>query len=132
MQERSYRVVLIEDNEADVLLITRALRLEAPCEITVFSDGDKAYRYFQKSLDEKAPPELVVIDLNLPVRDGTEILNLIRQHPELSAIPVAVVSSFPKDVMKGRAAQADCYVTKPSDLDKYLAIGKELLDCVQR
>ena len=132
MEEMKYRVILIEDNAADVMMITRALEQEAPCEITVFSDGDKAYRYFQNRPDDEDLPELVVLDLNLPIRDGTEVLDLIRRHPKLSTILVAIVSSSPKDVMKGMASQADCYVTKPSDFDKYLAIGKELLDCIKR
>jgi DNA-binding response OmpR family regulator len=131
VQQRKYRVVLIEDNVGDVIMITRALEEEAHCDITVLSDGDKAYRYFQNRPDDEDPPELIVLDLNLPVRDGTEVLDLIRSHPKLSATRVAIVSSSPKDVMKGRAAQADCYVTKPSDLDKYLAIGKELLACIE-
>jgi len=75
---------------------------------------------------------LVVLDLNLPVRDGTEVLDLIRRHPTLSTLPVAVVSSSPTHVMRGRAGKADRYVTKPSDLDAYMAIGKELLDCIPR
>lgn len=132
MTQPRYRIVVIEDNPADVLLITRALEQEAPCEITVISDGEKAYRYFENRRGDEDPPELVVLDLNLPSRDGTEVLDLIRRQPELSAVRVAVVSSSPKDVMKGRAAQADCYVTKPSDLDKYLAIGKELMSCIKR
>ena len=83
------------------------------------------------SRENEVSPELVVLDLNLPVRDGIEVLDLIRSRPELAALPVAVVSSSPKDVMKGRAARADCHVTKPADLDEYLAIGKELLDCIK-
>lgn len=130
--EKKYRVILIEDNFADVLMITRALKQQAPCDITVFSDGDKAYQYFQNCSDGECLPELVVLDLNLPVRDGSEVLDLIRGMPGLSAIPVAVVSSSPQDVMKGRAARADCYITKPSDLDRYLAIGKELLSCIKQ
>jgi DNA-binding response OmpR family regulator len=125
-------VVLVEDNAADVMMITRALRQQAPCDITVLSDGEKAYRYFEDRRDEEELPDLVVLDLNLPIRNGTEVLDLIRRHPKLAAVPVAVVSSSPRDVMKGRAALVDRYITKPSDLDQYLAIGRELLDCVNR
>lgn len=122
----------MEDNLADVMIITRALRQEASCDITVLSDGEKAYQYFENCPDEEDLPDLVVLDLNLPIRDGTEVLDLIRRHPKLAAVAVAVVSSSPKDVMKGRVALVDRYITKPADLDTYLAIGRELLGCVKR
>ena len=133
MDRTKYRIVLVENNVADVMIISLALREAAPCDITVLSDGEKAFQYFQSVvMDSKTFPELVILDLNLPIRDGTEVLDFIRSHTRLSAIPVAVVSSSPRDVMKGRAARADCYVTKSTDLDKYLAIGKELVECIKR
>ncbi|HYO83481.1 MAG TPA: response regulator [Bryobacteraceae bacterium] len=131
MEHATCHVVLVEDNAGDVFLIREALRLEAPCEVTVLDDGDTAFRYFRDRAYGDTMPDLVVLDLNIPGRDGVEVLDLIRGTPELSEVAVAVVSSSPRDVLVTKAAQADCYITKPQDLDAFLAIGKDLLDCVR-
>jgi CheY-like chemotaxis protein len=123
-----YRVLVIEDNPADAMLIRKALRRASECDITVLEDGDKAFRYLEQ-ID--AVPDLIVLDLNLPGRDGGEILALIRRTAELRELPVAVVSSSPMDVLKREALHADCYITKPADLQEFLAIGKDLLGCVR-
>lgn len=127
-----YRVVLIEDNEGDRFFIQEALRLQAACEVTVIADGDGAFRYFESGEFGPTPPDLVVLDLNIPGKEGVEVLGLIRRNPETATIPVAVVSSSPADLLKQKAAQADCYITKPNDLDEYLAIGKTLIDCIRQ
>jgi CheY-like chemotaxis protein len=127
-----YRVVVIEDNPGDVFLLREALAREAKCEVTVITDGDRAFEYFQSRFFGTAAPDLVVLDLNLPGRDGVEVLRLVRTTPELSHIPVAVVSSSPKDVLSKQAGQADACITKPSDIDAYLALGKELLQVAKR
>ena len=124
------RVVLIEDNAADVYLLQEALRSAARCEFTVLGDGDSAYRYFVDL--EGEGPDLVVLDLNLPGKDGEEVLALIRESGKLEGIPVAIVSSSPKDVVQKKVGKADGYVTKPSDLDEYMAIGRELVACARR
>lgn len=132
MEHTNYNVVLIEDNAADQFLIQKALRQEAACAIVTFADGERAFRYFEQRAYGESLPDLVVLDLNLPGQDGVEVLDLIRRTYELSKTAVAVVSSSPKDSLRGKAAQADCYITKPSDLEEFLAIGKELLNCVRR
>ena len=129
--QKHYRIVLIEDNPADAVLIKKTLTREASCEIITISDGDKAYRYFEDFSNMGSVPDLVVLDLNLPGRDGCEVLDLIRRTPALREIRVAVVSSSPQDVIEQKALKADCYIMKPSDLDEFLAIGKELLKCVR-
>jgi chemotaxis family two-component system response regulator Rcp1 len=128
--DRSIHVLIVDDNFADVLLLKNALEEEAACEFQVIQHGDRAYEYLGQSPSDGVPwPDVIVLDLNLPGRDGAEVLDLIRSSPTLAPLTVAVVSSSPKDVLKQRAAHADCYVTKPVDLDEFLKIGKEILDC---
>lgn len=127
--ERRIRVLLVEDNAGDDYLIREALMQEAQCEIVTMSSGSQAYAY----LSDCASAEefhLIVLDLNLPGRDGGELLDMIRSRPELRATAVAVLSSYPREVIARRIGQADCYVKKPVELEAYLAIGKELLACV--
>lgn len=125
------RVLLIEDNPGDVYIIQEALSQSAECQITVVEDGDRAFRHLEQLSAGGSLPELIVLDLNLPGKDGIELLNLIRSTARLSGLPVAVVSSSPKDVMARKAAHADCYITKPTDLDAYMAIGGELVRCAR-
>jgi len=126
-------ILLVEDNEADVFLLKEALSAHALCKFTVIGHGDEVSDYFKHNGPAVGMPgpDLVVLDLNLPGKDGMEVLSLIRSNSELRDLVVAVVSSSPKDVMKKKTAQADCYVTKPVYLNEFLAIGKELLACIE-
>lgn len=128
-----FNVLLIEDNAADVFLLKEALSTHAPCDFTVVGSGDQLFRLFAEPRPEPKPPapDLVVLDLNLPGSDGVEILRFIRAHSELRDLAVAVVSSSPKDIMMKKTAQADCYLSKPIDLDAFLAMGKDLLACAR-
>jgi CheY-like chemotaxis protein len=128
----SLNVLIVEDNAVDAMLLQQALAREAVCAFTVIDQGDEAVEYL-RSAAEEAPtnvPELILLDLNLPGADGVEVFNFVRSKVKLRHIPVAVVSSSPREILRSRAADADCYVTKPSNLEEYLAIGKELLSCV--
>jgi len=128
----SLNVLIVEDNAVDAMLLQQALAREAVCAFTVIDQGDEAVEYL-RSAAEEAPtnvPELILLDLNLPGADGVEVFNFVRSKVKLRHIPVAVVSSSPREILLSRAADADCYVTKPSNLEEYLAIGKELLSCV--
>ncbi len=108
-----------------------------PLEISVVEDGDEAFDFLLQTghYDRAARPELVVLDLNLPKRNGTEVLELIRQSPGLRDLTVVVLSSSPLDVIRnqvGEHVKPDCYFTKPIDLDQFLAIGKEIRACYLR
>jgi two-component system, chemotaxis family, response regulator Rcp1 len=129
----------VEDNPADVRMIRYALAEEKgwATEIVVSSDGEKAIDLLlQKNtfvLAEK--PDLVILDLNLPKRDGAEILQIIRTTERLREVPVVVLSSSPEDVILNiiRAAhvEANCYLTKPTDVDQFLALGRTFRHCVE-
>jgi two-component system, chemotaxis family, response regulator Rcp1 len=134
-------LLLIEDNPIDVRLIRYALQQERnwETEITVAEDGEKAIDLLlaaAASSPQSGKPDFVILDLNLPRRDGTEVLQTIRSVKELQDLPVAVVSSSPLDVIRGKVntanVSANCYFTKPMDVDSFLALGKELHSCYQR
>lgn len=128
---RRLNILLVEDNPADVFLLRAAIEAHVSCDFTLIGNGDRAFDFLERRGEyaEAARPDLIVLDLNLPGKDGVEVLDLIRGSAELRDIVVTVVSSSPRDVVQRKAAQADCYFTKPSDLDEFLGVGKKILDC---
>ena len=123
-------VLLIEDNPADIYLLREALAAHESCEFTVIGNGDQAFDFVSGNgagMHSKRP-DLVILDLNLPGKDGAQVLGCIRANAELQNVFVAVMSSSPKDVMRKKTAQANCYITKPSELNQFFAIGKELVE----
>lgn len=131
------RVLIIEDNPVDVYMVQCALEkeLDWTTETTVAGDGEKAIELLLQS--SRGPirewPDLVILDLNLPKRDGVEVLEVIRNTNGLRNLPVVVLSSSPMDVMKRKFNKvnggANCYVTKPPDMDEFLALGKRIRSC---
>ena len=128
---RPARILLIEDNPTDVRLLRYALQEQRawPTELVVVDDGEKAIHYLieQNSSANGANIDLVILDLNLPKLDGTEVLQIIRTTPGLQSLPVIVFTSSPEDVSEGIVRQANveanCYMTKPANVDDFLAIG---------
>ena len=131
---RTMRVLVVEDNPVDVELLRLALDKEEtwPVETVIAEDGEAAISLLNRQTTDPAThkPDLILLDLNLPKRDGTEILRMIRRTSELSHVPVAILSSSPGDVIQDKlmAAQvtADGYFTKPSNVDDFLGLGRVL------
>jgi CheY-like chemotaxis protein len=119
------RVLQVEDNEADVRLTREALR-EAGEELrlSVVPDGEQALAYLRREEGfEDAPrPHLVLLDLNLPRKDGVEVLEEMRRDPALAPIPVIVLtsSSAARDVDACYAAGANAFVTKSLEFDEFI------------
>lgn len=130
--EAAIRVLIIEDNPVDLYFIREALKAaELNCEPIAVDDGDPALRFLRQDspYQQERPPDLVVLDLNLKRVDGREVLSYIRSTPALRAIPVAIVSSSPADIVGGENLGADCYIRKPSDMEAFLGIGKAIWQC---
>ena len=131
------RVLIVEDNPVDAQMVQCALQKELnwTTESTVADDGEKAIELLleHSSRPIREWPDLVILDLNLPKRDGVEVLQVIRTTNELRSLPVVVLSSSPMDVMKSKLnkvnVEANCYVTKPPDLDEFLSLGKRIRGC---
>ena len=122
---RPARVLLVEDNEADVRLTHEALR-EAGENVrrSAVADGDVALAYLRRESGyEDAPrPDLVLLDLNLPRKNGLEVLEEMRGDEQLRSIPVIVCtsSSARQDVEASYALGANAYVVKPLELDEFM------------
>lgn len=121
---RPVEVLLVEDSPADARLAREAL-LEGriPKRVSIVTDGAQAIEFVRRRGEfAHAPrPDLVLLDLNLPKRDGIEVLREIKNDPALRAITVIVLttSQFPKDVTTAYEASANCYIVKPVDLDAF-------------
>jgi two-component system, chemotaxis family, response regulator Rcp1 len=115
-------ILLVEDNPGDVRLTQEALKeTRFPVHLTVARDGVEAMECL-RSRGAGPKPDLVLLDLNLPRKNGREVLSEIKADPELKRIPVLVMttSRAEQDVQKAYALNANCYITKPLDLDDFL------------
>ncbi len=124
-------VLLIEDNSGDVRLMKEALA-GSDLRIHVAEDGDEALQFLrQKGRFSLAPrPDLIFLDLNLPRRDGREVLEEIKKDAELRRIPVIILttSDAQQDVQRAYDLHANCYVRKPSELDDFFDVIRSCQD----
>jgi chemotaxis family two-component system response regulator Rcp1 len=123
------RILIVEDNRGDVLLVDVALR-EAGLrfELIHLADGEKALNYLGRLTKGRdgASLDLVLLDLNLPKRDGWEVLEALRLVPLKHPVPVMILSSSnsPHDIARAERLGVSKYIRKPSTLDEFLAIGQ--------
>jgi CheY-like chemotaxis protein len=126
-------ILLVEDNPGDVRLAREGL---SECKIRnnlhVVDDGVKAMAFLRRR-DEyaKAPrPDLVLLDLNLPRKDGREVLREVKEDEKLRTIPVVVLttSKAEEDILKSYSLHANCYVTKPMGLQQFLDVVRSIED----
>ena len=127
MSERPVEILLAEDNAGDVRLTVEALKAgRVHHNLSVVEDGVEALSFLhQQGPYANSPrPDLILLDLNLPRMDGREVLAEIKRDPLLKAIPVVVLttSTAEQDVLKVYDLYANCYVTKPVDLDGFFAV----------
>jgi len=122
-------ILLVEDSPGDVLLTREALRDAKIClNLQVAADGEEAMALLrQEGKYAAAPrPDLVLLDLNLPKKDGREVLQEIKADPKLAIIPVVILttSASEADILHSYQFHANCFVTKPVDLDQFLTVVK--------
>ena len=121
------QILLVEDNAADVRLTKEALKdAKILNDLHVTRDGVEAMDFLQRRAPyEDAPrPDIVILDLNLPRKDGKEVLAELKGDPTLRSIPVAVLttSEAEADVLDTYDLGANCFLTKPVDLDQFLKV----------
>ncbi|MFB6772386.1 response regulator [Streptomyces sp. NPDC056337] len=116
---RPYDVLLIEDDEADAMLIEEALLQRGARNLGRAHDGVDGLGYLRDPANPR--PDLIVLDLNMPRMNGSELLAVIKDDEHLRTIPVVVLttSSAPDDVSSAYQRHANAYVTKPVDLDEF-------------
>lgn len=120
------KILLVEDNEGDVLLTREAFEEINPnAEINVVYDGRSAVDYLENCIQQQSElPELVLLDINLPKMDGHEVLCVIKNSKLMRNIPVIMLttSSSKNDVSKAYANFANCYITKPHDINDFFEV----------
>lgn len=123
--QREVNILLVEDNPGDVRLTVEALREgRIANRLHVAGDGEAAMAFIRREGDHGgAPrPDLILLDLNLPKKDGREVLEELKSDPELHRIPVIVLttSSAEADVLRSYDLHANCYISKPIGYDDFI------------
>jgi chemotaxis family two-component system response regulator Rcp1 len=124
-------ILLIEDNPGDVRLTQEAFKEgKVLNNLRVVKDGVEAMAFLrQETPYNNAPrPDMILLDLNLPKKDGREVLAEIKQDPILKRIPVVILttSEAEQDIFKTYNLYANCYITKPVDLDQFVMVVKSI------
>jgi CheY-like chemotaxis protein len=116
---RPYQVLLVEDDSADATLIEESLLEVAEVELTQVQDGVAALIYLRDLASPR--PDLIVLDLNMPRMNGTELLKILKDDDDLKVIPVVVLttSTAPEDVSAAYGTHASAYVVKPVNLEDF-------------
>lgn len=128
---REIRILLVEDNPVDVLMTEEAFKQAGlHVSITVIEDGVAALAFLrQEEPYEEAPnPDLILLDLNLPRKDGRQVLGEIKNNPVLRRIPVAILTSSrdEADILNSYDLHANCYIVKPENLSRFVDAVKSL------
>jgi CheY-like chemotaxis protein len=125
------KILLVEDSVADIELTLEALEdSEIPNEVTVVRDGAAAMVHLRATATGPTRPDLVILDLNLPRLSGHEVLAAMRDDDDLRRMPVAILStsSAEADVVRTYDLGANCYLTKPVDVDQYVHVVRSIED----
>ena len=124
-------ILLVEDSPGDVRLTQEALRdAKVQNNLHIASDGIEATAFlWRQGKYANAPrPDLILLDLNLPKKGGREVLEEIKLDPSLKSIPVVILttSAAEEDILRSYQLHANCYITKPVDLDQFLKVIKTI------
>ena len=124
-QRQTANILLVEDNEADARLVQEVLK-EGRVKINLshVEDGEQALRFLKKEghYSDAPTPDIILLDLNMPKKDGREVLSEIRADPNLMTIPVIIltVSESEIDILQSYSLQANAYITKPVHLNQFI------------
>ncbi len=128
---RVIEILLVEDDPGDELITREAFEHnKLKHNLRVAHDGEEGLDFlYQRGAYEDAPrPDLVLLDLNLPKYDGRQLLQQVKSDPDLSRIPVVVLttSAAEEDIMRSYELHANAYVTKPVDLDQFMSAVRQI------
>lgn len=127
------QILVVDDNPGDVRLMMEALReAKVANRVNVAEDGVQAMAFLRRTepFQNVAHPDLILLDLNLPRKDGREVLAEIKADPDLRRIPVVILTSSEaeQDILKTYNLHANCYITKPLDLEQFITVVKSIND----
>jgi len=130
---RPIEILLVEDNPGDVRLIVEALKDgKVQNKLHIAKDGMEATAFLHREGEyaDALYPDLILLDLNLPKKDGPEVLAEIKEDPALKHIPVVILTSSQEgeDIVKTYNLHANCYITKPIDLEQFIMVVKSITD----
>ncbi|MBA3460644.1 MAG: response regulator [Deltaproteobacteria bacterium] len=133
MGAKEIEILLVEDNPGDVRLTQEALREgKVKNRLHIARDGVEAMEFLRRQGKHASAtrPDLVLLDLNLPRKDGREVLAEIKADPDLKTLPVVVLttSTAEADILKTYSLHANCYIQKPVDLDQFVTVVKSIDD----
>ena len=128
---RPIEVLLVEDDEGDVLMTREALAEgKVINRLNVVNDGVEAVEYLRRDgqYAEASRPDLILLDLNLPKKDGRQVLEEVKADDDLRRIPVIVLttSAADEDVLRSYDLHANAYVTKPVDFDRFIEVVRQI------
>jgi chemotaxis family two-component system response regulator Rcp1 len=126
-------ILLVEDNPGDVRLTIEALKdAKVRNSLSVVEDGAEAMAFLRRQgkYADATRPDLILLDLNLPKKDGREVLKEIKEDEDLRRIPVVILttSKAEEDIIKTYNYHANCYISKPIDLDQFVKVVKSIED----
>ncbi|MGB1216376.1 MAG: response regulator [Saprospiraceae bacterium] len=128
-RKKSYRLLLVEDNPADVRLVQEVIEEgEISVDLSVAMDGEEAIRLLEKAKNStpQVLPDIMLLDLNLPKKNGKEVLHFVKNDFILKRIPIIVLttSSSNEDILDMYDLHANCYINKPVDFDEFFNVIK--------
>lgn len=131
MSNQPFKILLVEDNEGDIVLTTEALEdCKVANELKVVRDGSDALHFlFSKSRQNLNDlPDLILLDINLPKKNGHEVLESVKNHPDLKHIPIIILttSSSESDILRAYQKHANCYIVKPLEVSEFLNITTKI------
>lgn len=132
-EARPIEILLVEDDPGDILITTEALeQSKLVNNLHIVENGEEAVAFLRREGEyaDAVRPDLVLLDLNLPRRDGREVLAEIKADPELRRIPVVVLttSSAEEDVLRSYDLHANAYITKPVDFANFVNVVRQVDD----
>ncbi len=128
---QTVEILLVEDNPGDIRLIVEVLKEgKIHNHLSVVEDGEEALAYLRREgrYQDVILPDIILLDLNLPKISGTEVLAEIKKDPMLKHIPVIILttSEAEQDILKAYDLHANCYITKPVNLDQFLTVVRSI------
>jgi CheY-like chemotaxis protein len=131
MTDRIPSILLVEDNPADIRLMLEILKEgHLPSDFHVAKDGEEgiAFLRHEGEFADSPRPDIIFLDLNLPKKDGREVLKEIKSDPKLKRIPVIVMttSGAKEDIESAYDHHANCFITKPVDLEDFMKVAETL------